>query len=602
MVDQLIYRLNRVPDRLYVKFLELIGVELRPPAAARGEVTFWLSAPQPQDVSVRAETEVATPRTDIENPIVFTTVSPLNIVSCTFRAAGAQAADSQPQDYTADLDGGGFSCFSEIPRPGDALLLGLSNAVPSCAVLLRLDCRVAGVGVDPDHPPLVWEAWTGAGWAPCALDLDETGGLNRAGDVILHVPPTHQASTLARQHAGWLRCRLIEPEPEQQTYFESPRILGVTAATIGGTVRTVHAEVVRNEIVGLSDGSSAQRFPLQRRPIVPWEQPTVVRVSTDTGWDEWTPVAHFAESSPDDRHFRLDAFAGELQFGPAVRRADGTLQRYGAVPAKGAHIQVDAYRTGGGQSGNVARGKIRVLKTSTPYVARVENRAPAIGGADGESLPDAKVRGPLLLRSRGRAVTSEDFEELAREVAPDAARVQCVETLEAVDAGGVRLLVVPHLPADPIGRISRDDLVPPLETMARITGYLDERRLVGTRLVVEPPRYRWLTVVVSASARRPFRAEDVREQVLAAVYGMFHPLTGGPDGTGWPFGRSVQAHEVAAVLARLPGIEMSRDLSVALFPADANGIPGQRGAPVERLDLAPNELVFSYEHQIRVQP
>ena len=48
MVDQLIYRLNRVPDLHYVKFLELIGVELRPPAAARGEVTFWLSAPQPQ--------------------------------------------------------------------------------------------------------------------------------------------------------------------------------------------------------------------------------------------------------------------------------------------------------------------------------------------------------------------------------------------------------------------------------------------------------------------------------------------------------------------------------------------------------------------------
>ena len=37
MVDQLIYRLNRVPDRHYIKFLELIGVELRPPAAARGQ-------------------------------------------------------------------------------------------------------------------------------------------------------------------------------------------------------------------------------------------------------------------------------------------------------------------------------------------------------------------------------------------------------------------------------------------------------------------------------------------------------------------------------------------------------------------------------------
>ena len=73
MVDQLIYRLNRVPDRNYIKFLELLGLELRPPGAAQGEVTFWLSAPQPQPISVRAETEVSTDRTDVEEPIVFST-------------------------------------------------------------------------------------------------------------------------------------------------------------------------------------------------------------------------------------------------------------------------------------------------------------------------------------------------------------------------------------------------------------------------------------------------------------------------------------------------------------------------------------------------
>ena len=86
MVDQLIYRLNRVPDRHYVKFLELIGVELRPPAAARGKVTFWLSAPQPQTVVVRGETEVATPRTDVDDPVVFSTIQDLDIVPCSFDA------------------------------------------------------------------------------------------------------------------------------------------------------------------------------------------------------------------------------------------------------------------------------------------------------------------------------------------------------------------------------------------------------------------------------------------------------------------------------------------------------------------------------------
>src|SRR5260221_14401685 len=47
MVDQLIYRLNRVPDRHYVKFLELIGVRLPPPPPARGTATIWLSPAHP---------------------------------------------------------------------------------------------------------------------------------------------------------------------------------------------------------------------------------------------------------------------------------------------------------------------------------------------------------------------------------------------------------------------------------------------------------------------------------------------------------------------------------------------------------------------------
>ena len=86
MVDQLIYRLNRVPDRNYIKFLELLGLELRPTGAAQGEVTFWLSAPQPQTITVRAETEVSTDRTDVEDPIIFSTTEKLDIIPCSLES------------------------------------------------------------------------------------------------------------------------------------------------------------------------------------------------------------------------------------------------------------------------------------------------------------------------------------------------------------------------------------------------------------------------------------------------------------------------------------------------------------------------------------
>src|SRR2546421_5744398 len=89
MTDQVLYRLNRVPDRNYVKFLELIGVRLFPPTAARTAVTFWLSAPQPEGVRVLAGTEVATVRTESEEAIVFMTAEDVQILPSSVARVGS---------------------------------------------------------------------------------------------------------------------------------------------------------------------------------------------------------------------------------------------------------------------------------------------------------------------------------------------------------------------------------------------------------------------------------------------------------------------------------------------------------------------------------
>jgi predicted phage baseplate assembly protein len=597
MVDQLIYRLNRVPDVNYIKFLELIGVELRPPSAARGEVTFWLAAPQALAVVVRPETQVATPRTDIHDPVIFATSRQLDIVPCAFGWAATQAVGRPPVDHTRSLGRQGFGCFQPVPVVGDALLIGLTAAAPACAVTLRLDCRLSGRGVDPRRPPVMWEALTEVrGWQPCVIGRDDTGGLNRPGDLVLHLPDDHHASVVVGERGGWLRCRLVSPDEGQPTYTASPTIESVTAFTIGGTVPIVHAEVVPDEVIGRSDGTAAQRFALQRRPVITADAPIRLLATVDGEEQVWEQVGGFADSTSTDRHFRLDQYAGEVHLAPAVRGVTGELTRYGAVPSAGTELRIESYRTGGGQVGNVAAGLVRVLKTSVPYVARVENRTPATGGAEAESLSDAKTRGPLLLRSRGRAVTADDFEQLALDVAPDAARVKCLP--DRSDSAGVRLLVVPHVASDGVGRIELTDLAPPDSMLQRISESLDQQRLVGTRLLVQPPQYVGLTAVVRLSARAHFDPGQVHTEVLRAIYGLYHPLHGGPDGTGWPFGRSALEHEVHAALARIAGVDMSREVRVQLFPADPG--TGRRGAELTRLDVAESALIFSYEHQLRV--
>lgn len=595
MVDQLLYRLNRVPDKNYSAFLDLLGVTLFPPSVARAEVDFWLSAPQPETVRLPAGTEVATSRGEAEEAVVFSTSDDLSIVPSSLVRLVTAPVSGDQTDRTAPLGAGkDIPCFQPRPEPGDALLFGLPTAVPRCIVAVRLDSRVEGVGVDPRQPPLVWEAWDGARWVTCQTGTDSTGGLNRPGEVIVFVPAGHTASVTAGTRAGWLRCRVTAPEPGQPFYSESPTIREAEVFTVGGTMGVEHAETVLDVPLGSSEGVAGQRFSVSRVPLLLDGEPPVVQVSSAEGWQVWTAVEHFGASAPHDRHVRIDAVSGEFAFPPEVREPDGTMRAYGAVPEKGAQLRVPRYRTGGGAAGNVARGAICVLRSSVPYVAGVDNREAARGGVDGETVENAKVRAPNILRVQERAVTAGDYEAIAREAAPSLRRVRCLPAV-AGEGGAVRVLVVPDAVADEGGQLRFEQLIPSDSVLSTVTARLDERRLVGTRLLVEPPAYQGVTVVarlVTAGGD----VDRVRAEAVAALFRHIDPLRGGAEGTGWPFGRPVQYGEIFAVLQGVRGVGLVEE--VRMFPADP--ITGRRGAAVQRIDVAPGALVFSHQHQVEV--
>lgn len=597
MTDELLYRLNRVPDRLYVTFLDLLGVTLHPPTPAHVDVTAWLSAPPEEDVVLPVDASVATLRTAQDEAIVFAVSEALVMPPRSLRHVMTQSVGGEPVGRD---DGLGlseeFPCFTARPEYDDVLLLGLDDAAPSCAIGLRFECHVQGVGVDPTAPPLVWEAWNGSEWIGCEVESDGTGGLNRAGDVVLHLPHHHTASLVGGLRAGWVRCRVVPAIEGFPFYSASPTITAASAFTLGGTTQAVHAESVSSEVLGLSEGVPGQVFRLTRGPVVSSGEPIEIEVASGSGWERWQEVESFAGCDAESQVCRVDRATGEVAFGPAVREPDGSLRSYGAVPPKGAPLRVPTYRVGGGPGGNVSAGAIRVLRTTVPGIDRVVNRRAAIGGVASESVDEARLRGPLALRTRDRAVTAEDYEQLAKAAAPQVARVRTVPASSDDEAGGVRVLVVPAASADAEGRLRFEDLVPTSETLETVAQHIDERRTVGARVSVEPPYYQGVTVVATLLARPRTSSEDLQRDALLALNRYYSPLTGGPDGTGWPFGRPVQAGEVYAVLQNLRGTELVDE--VVLFGADP--VTGKRGKAVQRIDLDRFALTFSYDHRIRV--
>src|SRR5207253_5096477 len=133
---------------------------------------------------------------------------------------------------------------------GDAFYLGFDGPLSGNTLRLDLVASVEGLGVNPHRPPLRWEIWTGEGWDGARVLVDETGGLNKEGAVTLLLPHGHAPITLGDQRAWWVRGRLDQHEAEEAPYVTSPRIRGVRASSLGGTVAAHHGEPIPPETLG----------------------------------------------------------------------------------------------------------------------------------------------------------------------------------------------------------------------------------------------------------------------------------------------------------------------------------------------------------------
>ncbi|TAM88881.1 MAG: putative baseplate assembly protein [Jatrophihabitans sp.] len=601
MSEMVLFRVNQVPERLYVHFLNMVGIEPFPPAVARTDLTFWLTAVLDAAVIVPANTQVTTAigAGSASQAVVFSTTDDLTIAPPQLaHAMTVTAGDERVTDVWEELRFAvmGVSCFASPQlQVGDAFCLGFRGSLAGSVLRIQVTAEAEGIGVDPRNPPLAWEVWNGEGWISVAVHDDSTGGLNRAGEIILLVPVEHELMTLGNTAAYWLRVRLLAPTPGQPTYQTSPRLRGLQVATLGGTVTAEHAERVPTEIIGRSDGTPGQAMAVAQRPVLPRRDDEVVRVTDDGAPAAWTEVEDFTASGPQDRHYTWDSASGTVHFGPRVRYPDGSVRQHGAIPRDGAQVSVTSYRHGGGARGNVGARTLTVMRSSLPYVRGVMNLVPATGGVDAESVAEAKVRGPLTLRTGQRAVTAGDYERLARESSIEVARARCLPAGRG--NGSVRLLVVPRVRGDAsTHRLDDFAIAPPL--MKTIGDHLDRHRLVGTAVEVSTPFYQGVSVValVHTGPGRP--AALVRQRAMDALTRFVNPLTGGPEGLGWPFDADINAAVVTQLLESVDGVERVEE--ALLFEYDLR--TGRRiGAARDVIRLDEHSLFLSAAHQVVVR-
>jgi hypothetical protein len=440
--------------------------------------------------------------------------------------------------------------FTPVADDRPTLYLGFDSKLPDRAVSLYLAFDetayapglTSGGAAGAGPPVVAWEYWNGERlrWTRLAPN-DETRSFTQPGLVTFLGPPGHTPSRELGVEARWIRARW-----ERGGYHVAPRV----GAVLPNTTWAVNATTTENEVLGSGTNEPGQLMQLTGAPVLEDEVIEVREpggVSAET-WVAWTPVRDFYESGPHDRHYVIDRERGLVRFG------DG--QSGLAPPAGRDNVRAARYRHGGGVAGNRPAGAIAQLKSAVPYVQGVVNAEPARGGAAQESSDAVVDRGPKTLRHGGRAITTDDIEDLAFEASTEVARVLTLPAGPAGSEGSVGLVVVARVPG-----MRRP--VPSLALLDLVENYVVGRATPTFDVWVAGPG--WIDVAVTAEVvpRSVDEAAHAESEVLQALDDFLHPLTGGVLGTGWPFGRRPHRSDLIARVEAVPSVDHVRALTVA---------------------------------------
>ena len=504
--------------------------------------------------------------------------------------------DFQFADYTSNAQwpGNAFAPYQLLGDVTPSVYLGFTQQLPVNNFGVYFDiAEQAGV---TSSPAMIWEYWNGGEWVTAAVDEDDTQNLALAGMIVFI--PAADAQPLARFDTPlyWLRGRLKEDGPPDETTINNLYTNAVWAS---------QWQTYSDSPLGTSTGVPSQLFTFNQIPILPGQEIEVQEISgprantewrsiaiqvvpdnpdivteletllaaegpqTDiilgdvhlvrdktksviAVWIQWHELQNFFESGPGDRVYVLDHALGRLFFG------DGNE---GMIPPLGALIQATSFLSGGGLAGNVGAKTITQLLGAVSGVQSVTNPRAAEGGADGETLQQFQQRAPSSFRNRGRAIVPADYEALAQQASAGVAVARAFPTLDSAGIprpGFVTVMIIPQS-TDP-------QPVPSAGLRQDVLNYLlacapaDIAPSQGISVI--GPTYLPVDVSATLAPVNPEQAGTVEQHALDALAAFLNPLTGGPGGLGWDVGRSLYASDIATVLGDVAGVDYVQELAL----------------------------------------
>lgn len=429
---------------------------------------------------------------------------------------------------------------------------------------------------------LEWQCWNGEKWEKIEAS-DFTDSFHESGFINFIIPERLKAASFFNRQGFWLRCVKLNGSFEKVPVIKSIIINSVYAA---------NQDTYKNEILGSANGAPNQICNVSHPHLLPGIKLSINENSipsnnelkimkeegidqpykeTDKGiWVTYKEVPNFYNSTSFSRHFVVDYATGKIMFGDGI---------HGINPPKGKfNIRADEYKVGGGEKGNIAAHKIQFMTQSIPYIAGCNNPFASEGGCDMETVDSLKSRAAGVFKSLNRAVTADDFQWLSREASSSVGRAYCPK--KKTKNGEIRTIIIPEIDS---GSTYETKLMPSRELIRRVRNYLDDRKVVGNKIVVSAPCYRDFSIKIMLEFKSNiFDFETEKQKIKENLILFFHSLVGS-NGQGWEFGKSVTVGAILKQLEKINSILSVNETQVFDIDADVS---------VDELSLQDDELPY----------
>jgi predicted phage baseplate assembly protein len=463
---------------------------------------------------------------------------------------------------------------------GPCLFIGIDGTVAGSNVHLLL--LAAAEHNYTRFAPLGVQAIVANRFTPIVAN-DGTRALGESGLIQMSfaIPPSK--IDLFGQSLVWLR---LSPRDGATAQTWQPAIGGIHL----NAVYAKSTETLTRELLGSADGSPNLTVTLARPPVLDGTLELRVREPlgdqelkdlNDRGqvviegsdyWVLWKQVDDTTDQPAGERVYSLDESTGEIRFGDGVHGMIPPIGRDSIVafsyqrtepPAPGSDV-VPA-------NGIPARTTLNLV-SPVETVESVTTAADSAGGSAPENNDTVLQFGYARLRHRERAVTLEDFEDLALESSPSIAQAHAFQ----LSRGRVQVILV-----------MRGNPVPTLSQIRELHRYLLSQAppalALPEALTVSGPVPRELRIQLKLDVETLDQAAGVSVEVNARLKALFDTVTGNLTQDGWPLGLNPAEDVVASKISDVPGLASTTDIT--FFEVDAKGNELQWPEQINATDL-----------------